>query len=73
MVVRVKCETEWNSIINLLLRRSLYCLPINLMGAMMAHLNNRDRIPTFVEKKSRISFEIKEKSESSLDTTKSKN
>ena len=46
---RVKCEGEWNSIIILLLRR-LYCwLPINLLGAIMARLNNRSRITTFVE------------------------
>ena len=36
MVVRVKCESEWNA--------------INLLGTMMARLNDRNRIATFIEK-----------------------
>ena len=46
MIVRVKCEGEWNSIIILLLRRFL----VLTVDQMMACLNNRDMISTFVEK-----------------------
>ena len=46
------CEKilEWNYVIILLLRPLQSWLPINLFGVMMACLNNRGRIATFVEK-----------------------
>ena len=46
VVARVKCEGEWNSIV---LSATFVALSINLLGTIMARLNSRSRIATFVE------------------------
>ena len=60
VVVRVKCESEWNAVRSVFLLSRLWCwLSIYLLGTVMARLNDRNRIATFIEK-------LSEKLESSL-------
>ena len=49
MVVRVKCESKWNAICVVLLSRLWFWLSINLLGMVVARLNDRNRIATFIE------------------------
>ena len=50
MVVQMKCEGEWNSIHYFPSVTFVVLTLINLLGTMMAGLNNRRRIAMFVEK-----------------------
>ena len=42
MVVRVKCENEWNAVSVFLLSRLWCCLSINLLGTVVARLHSME-------------------------------